>query len=378
MNEAAVITNISKKFGETTVLEGINFEVAEGEIVVLLGASGSGKTTILRIIAGLENANSGKIVLHGKDVTELPSRERSVGVIFQNYALFPKMNVEENITYGLRIRKYPRNETSKKLNELIKLVNLEEHRMKYPSELSGGQQQRVAIARALAYNPEILLFDEPFSALDAQIRQRLRREIRQLLKKINVPAIFITHDQEEALEIGDRIAVLNKGQIEQIGTPFEVYNKPQTEFVATFLGTANLILGVVNNGIFEAENNDLELSDEFYFKNGQSVKLVFRPEDVFLRHPENLNQNYQRLIDGWIEEINFVGSYERILVRINFRNKQTIIVTRPKSETEKFALKIGVKLEVGLVRYRLLPHFPLISENQQNHSKISKILELNK
>jgi len=190
----------------------------------------------------------------------------------------------------------------------------------------------------------------------------LRREIRHLLKQINVPAIFITHDQEEALEIADRIAVLNEGQIEQIATPYEIYNKPETEYVATFLGTANLILGVVNQGVFEAENIDLELSDEFQFKSGQSVKLVFRPEDVFLRHPENLTQNYQKLIDGWIEEINFVGSFERISVRLNFKNGQSIIVTRPKSETEIFPLETGKKVEVGLVRYRVIPNFTLAGE----------------
>lgn len=362
MTIAASFSDISKKFGETVVLDDINFEVTEGEIVVLLGASGSGKTTILRIIAGLENCNTGQVVLHGKDVTELPARERGVGVIFQNYALFPQMTVEKNIGYGLRLRKKSKNEIKKRVDELIDLVNLNDHRHKYPSQLSGGQQQRVAIARALAYNPEILLFDEPFSALDAQIRQRLRREIRKLLKQINVPAIFITHDQEEALEIGDRIAVLNKGKIEQIGTPYDVYNNPETEYVATFLGTANLILGVVNNFMFEAENIDMKIPDDYSFKNGQSIKLVFRPEDVFLRHPENLTQNYQKLIDGWIDEISFVGSYERISVRLNFKNGQKIVVTRPKSETEKFPLNLNQKVEVGLVRFRLIPNFPLAGE----------------
>lgn len=364
MITAASFQNLSKKFGEAIVLENINFEVDEGEIVVLLGASGSGKTTILRIIAGLENPETGNVILHGKDVTELPARERGVGVIFQNYALFPQMNVEENIGYGLRLRKKPKSEITERIDELIELVNLQEHRKKFPSQLSGGQQQRVAIARALAYNPEILLFDEPFSALDAQIRQRLRREIRQLLKKINVPAIFITHDQEEALEIGDRIAVLNQGRIEQIGTPFDVYNKPETEYVATFLGAANLILGVVNNYVFEAENIDLEISHEIShkFKNGQSVKLIFRPEDVFLRKPENLTQNYQKLIDGWVNEVSFVGAFERVSVQLDFMNKQTIIVTRPKSETDNFPLKSGQYVEVGLVRFRIIPNFTLSTE----------------
>src|SRR2546427_5262942 len=240
---AASVLGVSKRFGKTSVLENISFHVAEGEALVLLGASGSGKTTILRIIAGLEQPYTGKIMLHGKDVTELPARERGVGVIFQAYALFPKMTVEKNIGYGLKIRKRRRKEIKEKVNELLSLVQLEEHRKKYPSQLSGGQQQRVAIARTLAYDPEVLLFDEPFGALDAQTRVHLRREIRALLKKVNVPAIFITHDQEEALELGDRIAVINVGHIEQIGTPEEIYNQPATEYVATFLGAANILAG---------------------------------------------------------------------------------------------------------------------------------------
>ncbi|HEX5965309.1 MAG TPA: ABC transporter ATP-binding protein, partial [Pyrinomonadaceae bacterium] len=198
---AASVVGISKSFGKTSVLENINFDVAEGEVLVLLGASGSGKTTILRIIAGLEMPYTGKVILHGKDVTELPARERGVGVIFQAYALFPKMTVEKNIGYGLRIRKRKRKEIRQTVDELLKLVQLEEHRKKYPSQLSGGQQQRVAIARTLAYKPEVLLFDEPFGALDTQTRVHLRREIRALLRKVSVPSIFITHDQEEALEL---------------------------------------------------------------------------------------------------------------------------------------------------------------------------------
>src|SRR5437667_1874661 len=241
---AASVQGISKRFEKARVLEDINFDVAEGESLVLLGASGSGKTTILRIVAGLDQPDKGKVFLHGKDVTELPARERGVGVIFQSYALFPKMTVEKNIGYGLKIRRRSRKEIKKAVNDLLALVQLEEHRKKYPSQLSGGQQQRVAIARTLAYKPEVLLFDEPFGALDAQTRVHLRREIRALLRKVNVPAIFITHDQEEALELGDRIAVINTGHIEQIGTPEEIYNHPATEYVATFLGAANILEGV--------------------------------------------------------------------------------------------------------------------------------------
>src|SRR6186713_2155068 len=248
---AASIVGISKRFGKTSVLENISFDVAEGEALVLLGASGSGKTTILRIIAGLEQPYTGKVVLHGRDVTELPARERGVGVIFQSYALFPKMTVEQNIGYGLRIRRRSRKEIRTTVDQLLELVRLKEHRTKYPSQLSGGQQQRVAIARTLAYQPEVLLFDEPFGALDAQTRKHLRREIRALLRKVNVPAIFITHDQEEAMELGDRIAVIHEGHIEQIGTPQELYDHSATEYVATFLGAANMLDAVVRKDFLE-------------------------------------------------------------------------------------------------------------------------------
>jgi ABC-type Fe3+/spermidine/putrescine transport system ATPase subunit len=359
---AASVISVSKKFGETVVLEDINFDVDEGEILVLLGASGSGKTTILRIIAGLEMPNSGRIVLHGKDVTNLPARERGTGVIFQSYALFPKMNVESNIAYGLRLRRKSKKEINEAVSRLVELVHLEAHRKKYPSQLSGGQQQRVAIARALAYEPEVLLFDEPFGALDAQIRTTLRREIRALLKQINVPSIFITHDQEEALELGDRIAVLNAGRLEQIGTPYDVYSKPETEHVATFLGAANIMPGVINGRNFEAEDITLEIEDEVKFKDGQPVKLVFRPEDVFLRKPENLTQHYQKLTEGLIEEVNFVGAFERVVVRLNLSTRQPIIVSRPKTETTVFPLSIGQRVDVGLVRFRILPNYTPASE----------------
>ncbi len=360
---AVNVENISKKFGSATVLENVSFTVAEGETIVLLGASGSGKTTILRIIAGLETCDSGNIILHGKDVTNLPARERGIGVIFQNYALFPKMSVAENIGFGLKIRGKAKNETAEIVDELIKLVKLEEHRDKFPSQLSGGQQQRVAIARALAYKPEVLLFDEPFSALDAQIRARLRGEIRALLKQINVPSIFITHDQEEALELGDRIAVLNSAKIEQIGTPFDVYNKPETEYVATFLGAANLLLGVIHDGKFEIENTRLKLGIEAdRFADGQSVKLVFRPEDVVLSELGIYPANTRYLINGIVEETSFVGAYERLSVRLEYKTRQPIIVTRPKPETTNFPLQIGQKVEVSLTDLRLIPNFALSSE----------------
>lgn len=351
---AVTVIGLSKSFGSISVLQNINFHVDEDEIVVLLGASGSGKTTILRIISGLELPDTGKIILHNHDVTNLPARERGTGVIFQNYALFPKMNVEQNIAYGLKIRRTKRREIKETVNRLITLVHLDDHRKKYPSQLSGGQQQRVAIARALAYNPEVLLFDEPFGALDAQIRGRLRREIRSLLKEIKVPSIFITHDQEEALELGDRVAVLNSGRLEQIGTPFEVYNNPETEFVATFLGAANILSGTLDGRRFEAGDVVVEAEPEMATLKPEPAKLVVRPEDLFLRKPENLTQKYQKLADGVIQEVSFVGAFERVIVRMDLPENPSFVVTRPKTETAVFPLTVGQKVTAGVVRFRIL------------------------
>ena len=382
---AASVRAVSKSFKGTTVLEDIDFDVAEGESLVLLGASGSGKTTILRIIAGLEEPNTGRVILHGKDVTELPARERGVGVIFQAYALFPRMTVEQNIGYGLRIRRRSRHEIKETVNRLVELVGLEQHRGKYPSQLSGGQQQRVAIARTLAYKPQVLLFDEPFGALDAQMRVRLRREIHTLLKQVNLPAIFITHDQEEALELGDRIAVLNAGRIEQIGTPDDVYNRPETEYVATFLGAANLLLGVVNNGAVEIGTIGIPAPDETRrFREGQAVKLIFRPEDVCLSMTGQLPEGCRRLSNGVVEEINFVGAYERLTLRLDLVARQPatgepplynvtintpekrmgipIIVTRPKPEATATRLSLNDRVAVGLTSFRVIPNFTLASE----------------
>ena len=375
---AASVVGVSKFFGKTSVLQNISFDVAEGEALVLLGASGSGKTTILRIIAGLEQPYTGKIMLHGKDVTELPARERGVGVIFQSYALFPKMTVEKNIGYGLRIRKRKRKEIKKTVQELLSLVQLEEHRKKYPSQLSGGQQQRVAIARTLAYDPEVLLFDEPFGALDAQTRTHLRREIRALLKKVNVPAIFITHDQEEALELGDRIAVINVGQIEQIGTPAEVYNNPATEYVATFLGAANILEGVVRKDYVEIGSAQIPARiDSARFAEGQPVKLIFRPEDVSLSKTQEMPPGHACLSGGIVEETSFVGAYERLRIRLapaggnscdsgdtpyylttetpEAQSAKPIIATRPKPETMTVKLRQGDRVFIGLTSFTLLP-----------------------
>lgn len=362
---AASVVGLSKRFGKTSVLKNISFDVAEGEVLVLLGASGSGKTTILRIIAGLEQPMGGKVILHGKDVTDLPARERGVGVIFQSYALFPKMNVEKNIGYGLRIRKRRRKEIRATVDELVKLVQLEEHRKKYPSQLSGGQQQRVAIARTLAYKPEVLLFDEPFGALDTATRSRLRRDIRALLKKVRVPSIFITHDQEEALELGDRVAVLNRGHIEQIGTPYEIYNHPATEYVASFLGAANILDGVARKDFVEVGAAYVSISlDPARFQPGDKVKIVFRPEDVVLSRRDLLLPGQTKIAPAVIEEIIFVGAYERIRLRLERDGGQTISATRLKPVVSGVRLHTGDRVTVAITSFNVLESRDSINDTQ--------------
>ena len=238
------LRNLKKSFSqEEYVLQGINLQIKQGEFVTLLGASGCGKTTTLRIIAGLEQPDSGSVWLEGKDVTGLEPNQRDVNTVFQNYALFPHMNVADNIGYGLKIRKVPRPEIKKKVKEMLELVQLEGFEKRKPSELSGGQKQRVAIARALANNPRVLLLDEPLGALDLQLRRTMQLELKRLQKKLGITFIYITHDQEEAINMSDRIVVMNQGRFEQIGTPDEIYNHPETSYVATFVGNANIIKG---------------------------------------------------------------------------------------------------------------------------------------
>jgi ABC-type Fe3+/spermidine/putrescine transport system ATPase subunit len=286
------------------------------------------------------------------------------------------MTVEKNIGYGLRIRKRKRKEIRETVNELLALVQLEEHRKKYPSQLSGGQQQRVAIARTLAYKPEVLLFDEPFGALDTQTRVHLRREIKALLRKVNVPSIFITHDQEEALELGDRVAVLYQGHIEQLGTPFEIYNHPATEYVATFLGAANILEAVVRKDFLEVGSTRLPTTlDPQMFQNGDCVKIVFRPEDVVLSKNEFLRQGASKIATGRIEEIAFVGAYERLRLRLDRggeecrtdespyylttetperQSTKAIIATRPKPEAAGTKLQMGDRVVVAITSFTVL------------------------
>ena len=237
------IENVTKKYGVHTVLHNIDLEVTKGEFLCVLGPSGCGKTTLLRVLAGLENIETGRVIINGKDVTTAPPAKRNFGIVFQSYALFPNLTVFQNIAYGLSRKKFTKKQIREKVDEMIKTVRLSGHENKHPQQLSGGQQQRVALARAIVLDPEILLLDEPLSALDAKVRVKLRREIKNLQKRLGITTIMVTHDQEEALSMADRIVVMNNTVIEQVGPPEEIYETPKTNFVADFIGTVNFIDG---------------------------------------------------------------------------------------------------------------------------------------
>lgn len=244
-NPVLELQNIRKYFDDVEVLKGINLTVAAGEFVTLLGSSGCGKTTTLRIIAGLENADSGRVFLEGEDVTTVEANHRNVNTVFQSYALFPHMNVFDNIGYGLRIKKVGKKEIKERVQEMLRLVQLEGFELRMPAEMSGGQRQRVAIARALINRPKVLLLDEPLGALDLQLRRQMQLELKRLQKRLGITFIYITHDQEEAINMSDRIVVMRDGEFEQIGRPDEIYNRPSTSFVADFVGNANILRGKV-------------------------------------------------------------------------------------------------------------------------------------
>jgi sulfate/thiosulfate transport system ATP-binding protein len=253
-----LIKDVSKKFGNFTALDNVSLQVPDGALLALLGPSGSGKTTLLRIIAGLEVADSGTVLHQEEDITNHSARDRKVGFVFQHYALFRHMTVAENIGYGLKVRKTPKAQIRERVNELLKLIRLEGLQGRYPGQLSGGQRQRVALARALAAQPRVLLLDEPFGALDAKVRQELRQWLRKLHEEIHVTSIFVTHDQEEAFEVADRVVVMNLGKIEQIGSPDDVYDHPATPFVYKFLGNVNLFHGRIDNGKAYIHNEETE------------------------------------------------------------------------------------------------------------------------
>lgn len=309
------LKNINKYFGKFHVLKDINISIKKGEFICLLGPSGCGKTSLLRIIAGLERENSGTISLENNDITNLSTRERNVGIVFQSYALFPNMTGEENITFGLKNKKLQDNKIKEILNETVKLVQLEGIAKKYPSEMSGGQMQRIALARAIAMEPNILLLDEPLSALDAKVRSKLRYEIKELQKKLKITTIMVTHDQEEALSMGDRIVVMNNGKIEQIGTPEEIYNNPSNSFVADFIGTTNII-------------------------KLDGKEIMVRPEELtLLKSKESNLTNYR------VKNIEFRGNSYRVTLK---DKNNSILVDVVAKEFKKLSIKENDIMQVEI------------------------------
>ncbi|MCS7221381.1 MAG: ABC transporter ATP-binding protein [Anaerolineae bacterium] len=309
------LRDISKTFGSIQAVVDFNLEVEKGEFVAFLGPSGCGKTTTLRMIAGFEQPTAGRILLENEDITDQPPNRRNIGMVFQSYALFPNMTVAQNIGFGLRVRRMNRRQVEDRVREMLALIRMEEYGERYPYQLSGGQQQRVALARALAIRPRLLLLDEPLSALDAKIRLELRQEIRRIQQTLGITTIYVTHDQEEALSLSDRVVVMKEGRIEQIGTPFEIYNYPQTEFVASFVGQLNLLP-------IEA----LDLAAHICWVAGQEVRfasfststsstdrprLAIRPEEIRLGSADGEN-----LLRGQVEAVIFLGAIIRLRVKL--------------------------------------------------------------
>ena len=310
------IQHVKKSFGDVTVVQDFNLDAAPGEFVSFLGPSGCGKTTVLRMVAGFEEPTAGKIIVAGKDVTRLKPNQRNIGMVFQAYALFPNLTVAQNVAFGLRVAGMPRADQDKRVAEMLNIIRLPQMGDRYPFQLSGGQQQRVALARALAPSPKLLLLDEPLSALDAKVRVSLRDEIRAIQKRLGITTIFVTHDQEEALSISDRIAVMYQGVAEQVATPFEIYNRPATKFVANFVGTLNVLEGVVadaGKGTVKVGDGQVAVKEKLNgHKNGDAVTLALRPEAIALGdHP-----GHDQKLKGKIADVHFLGSVIRVKVAV--------------------------------------------------------------
>jgi putative spermidine/putrescine transport system ATP-binding protein len=309
------LESVTKRFDEVVAVDALTLEVPRGSFFALLGPSGCGKTTTLRMIAGFEEPTGGRITLDGTDITNSPPNKRTVGMVFQSYALFPNMTVADNIGFGLRVRKRPADQIKKRVAELLELINLPDKGGRYPYQLSGGQQQRIALARALAFEPQVLLLDEPLSALDAKIRVALRTEIRSIQRQLGITAVYVTHDQEEALSLSDRVVVMSEGHIEQVGTPFEIYNFPATPFVASFVGTLNVMPAAVVDaarGELVVAGQPVRVARRFEGGAGRTVNIALRPEMVSLGDgPEGSNR-----VKGKVIDVSFLGSIVRIRVAL--------------------------------------------------------------
>ena len=394
------LKEIKKSFTEgEAVLDNISLEISKGEFITLLGSSGCGKTTTLRIIAGLEQPDVGSVWLDGREVTGLEPNQRDVNTVFQNYALFPHMNVAENIGYGLKLKKVPKSEIRKKVSQMLELVQLEGYEKRKPSELSGGQKQRVAIARALVNNPKVLLLDEPLGALDLQLRRAMQIELKHLQKKLGITFIYITHDQEEAINMSDRIAVMRDGCIEQIGTPDEIYNHPKTSYVATFVGNANILHGVAEsiqgeNAIVKIGNDrvivKLETSQQDtgdtrakqYLAAGEKVTLAVRSENILLQETAVIGDtgtDYRDAVDISVADgsldahnKNSVSGLQATVTEKNFAGGQLRVTLKLSDGTQLIASRYGIDASVAegqTVRCSFLPTDAVLVDREDIHEE---------
>ncbi len=394
------LKEIKKSFTEgEAVLDNISLEISKGEFITLLGSSGCGKTTTLRIIAGLEQPDAGSVWLDGREVTGLEPNQRDVNTVFQNYALFPHMNVAENIGYGLKLKKVPKSEIRKKVSQMLELVQLEGYEKRKPSELSGGQKQRVAIARALVNNPKVLLLDEPLGALDLQLRRAMQIELKHLQKKLGITFIYITHDQEEAINMSDRIAVMKDGRIEQIATPDEIYNHPKTSYVATFVGNANILHGVAEsiqgeNAIVKIGNDrvivKLETSQQDtgdtrakqYLAAGEKVTLAVRSENILLQETAVIGDtgtDHRDTVDisvsgGGLDahNKNSVSGLQATVTEKNFAGGQLRVTLKLSDGTQLIASRYGIDASVAegqTVRCSFLPTDVVLVDREDIHEE---------
>ncbi len=341
MVENLILKDISKSFDKFQAVKKINLEIKKGEFLTLLGPSGCGKSTTLRMIAGFEAPTAGEIIYNGNVINDLTPQKRNFGIVFQSYALFPHMKVSDNVAFGLKMHKYPKDKINSRVDEFLDIVGLKNAKHKYPPELSGGMQQRVALARALAPSPEVLLLDEPLSALDAKIRVKLRAEIKELQTELGITTIYVTHDQEEALAISDRVVIMNHGTIEQIDVPVEIYKKPTSKYVADFVGTSNFFEGKLENGILKTKNCSLTISSG---EKSGNITASMRPEQIEIMSEDN--NNSENVIKGKLVVIIYLGLIVRLIVR---KNDHEIIVDILEKDFTSMKLVRGQDLKV---------HFP--------------------
>lgn len=328
------LKNVNLSFGKTQVLKGIDLRIEAGEFFAFLGPSGCGKTTLLRLIAGFESAQTGQVLIGGKDVAHLPPWKRNLGMVFQNYALWPHMTVFKNVAFGLEERRQTRGEIKRRVEQALELVGLEALAKRRPSQLSGGQQQRVALARTIVIEPQVLLLDEPLSNLDATLRVQMRVELRQLQKKLSLTTIFVTHDQEEANTTSDRIAVINKGIVQQVGRPTEIYDNPANLFVAKFLGVTNVIPGLISEEnkklFFKSKDGNLIVP----MSNGGegAGNIIFRPQNLTIQMPDDPPLPNSTRFEGYIEHMEFLGSIIRYRVKVG---NYSLLVDAPHQRGEE-------------------------------------------